>query len=220
MRTANWILTLTLAASAGVFGVACQAQSPTSSTDSLAAAARRAREDKKNQPTKSAAVFTNDNLPTTGTISVVGAAPASSAAATTAAASTTAAQPAAAASPASADAKKASADEQALATAKARLANAKKDLDLLQRTYNLDQQSYLSNPNHTSDSAGAGNLQNEKNQIQDKTSEVDVDQSLVDTLVAKMPPQAPLARDDAQAQADSDKAVDSGAAPKVGTNPL
>ena len=38
--------------------------------DSLAAAARRAREDKKEQP--NAKVFTNDNLPTTGGISSVG----------------------------------------------------------------------------------------------------------------------------------------------------
>jgi outer membrane lipopolysaccharide assembly protein LptE/RlpB len=42
--------------------------------DSLAAAARRAREEKKEQP--KAKVFTNDNLPTVGGISSVGEAPA------------------------------------------------------------------------------------------------------------------------------------------------
>ncbi|MGH9684732.1 MAG: hypothetical protein ACRD4S_14115 [Candidatus Acidiferrales bacterium] len=47
--------------------------------DSLAAAARRAREQKKDAP-KAAKVFTNDNIPTQGGISAVGEAPSSSSA--------------------------------------------------------------------------------------------------------------------------------------------
>jgi hypothetical protein len=50
-----------------------------SQQDSLAAAARRARE-KKKDATKPSRIFTNDNIPTTGGISSVGAAPADQAA--------------------------------------------------------------------------------------------------------------------------------------------
>ena len=204
MKTASWLLTVALAVAAGPFGLACQAQSSASSpTDSLAAAARRARQDKKSQ-TASTAVFTNDNLPTAATISVVGtitaAAPASSAPATTATADKTPAKPAAS--------EKATADADALAAAKAKLANAKKDLDLLQRTYNLDQQSYLSNPNHESDASGAGKLQNEKSQIADKQSEVDAAQTEVDLIAARLPAQPAAASSpspDNNPPTDSDK---------------
>jgi hypothetical protein len=47
------------------------AQAPAPQQDSLAEAARRAREKKKDAP-KAAKVFTNDDLPTTGAISTVG----------------------------------------------------------------------------------------------------------------------------------------------------
>jgi stringent starvation protein B len=49
-----------------------QAQKPAAQQDSLAAAARKAREQRKESP-KAAKVFTNDNIPTTGGISSVGA---------------------------------------------------------------------------------------------------------------------------------------------------
>lgn len=49
-----------------------QGQKPTGQQDSLAAAARKAREQKKESP-KAAKVFTNDNIPTNGGISSVGA---------------------------------------------------------------------------------------------------------------------------------------------------
>lgn len=52
-----------------------QAQTPAPQQESLADAARRAREQKKEAP-KAAKVFTNDNLPTAGGISSVGQAPA------------------------------------------------------------------------------------------------------------------------------------------------
>ncbi|MFY9803776.1 MAG: hypothetical protein WA211_19960 [Candidatus Acidiferrales bacterium] len=51
------------------------AAAPAASADPLAEAARKAREQKKDQP-KPARVFDNDNLPTQGGISAVGAAPA------------------------------------------------------------------------------------------------------------------------------------------------
>jgi len=54
-------------------------QAPPVQEDSLAAVARRAREQKKDQP-KSAKTFTNDNIPNQGGISVVGSSAAASAA--------------------------------------------------------------------------------------------------------------------------------------------
>lgn len=56
-----------------------QAQAPAAQGDALAEAARKAREQRKEAP-KAAKVFTNDNIPTAGGISAVGAAPATPAA--------------------------------------------------------------------------------------------------------------------------------------------
>jgi hypothetical protein len=57
------------------------ASSSTPAEDPLAAAARKAKEQKANQAAKPAKVFTNDNIPTTGSgISTVGAKPAGSSA--------------------------------------------------------------------------------------------------------------------------------------------
>jgi hypothetical protein len=55
-----------------------QTQTPAMQQDSIAAAARRAREQKKDAP-KPAKVFDNDNLPVQGGISTVGATPAEAA---------------------------------------------------------------------------------------------------------------------------------------------
>jgi hypothetical protein len=207
MRTGRLILVGLLAASAGTFGLVCQAQDPTSQTDSLAAAARRAREEKKNQPAKSAAVFTNENLPTTSTISVVGGA------------ASPAATPAATATPpgpaASADDKKAATEAEVIAAAKDKLTNVKKDLDILQRKFNLDQQSYLSNPNHEQDTAGAGALQNEKNQIADKQTEVDAAETEYDELMKKSPASAADAT-----SSDNSSSTDSSGKPAPGTHPF
>ncbi|HKQ85373.1 MAG TPA: hypothetical protein VJS43_01250 [Candidatus Acidoferrales bacterium] len=68
-------------------------------TDPLAAAARRAKEQKK-QETKSAKVFTNDNLPAAGGVSTVGTAPADAAASSDKSATTGATTGASTAAPA------------------------------------------------------------------------------------------------------------------------
>lgn len=57
-----------------------QAQTPAAQEDPLAEAARKARQQRKEAP-KAVKVFTNDNIPTAGGISAVGAAPATPAAA-------------------------------------------------------------------------------------------------------------------------------------------
>lgn len=161
-------------------------------TDSLATASRRALAQKKEQ-SKAAKVYTNDNLPTNATISILGSAPGSSEAAPSAASNTGAgdqnnAQPTGASG---SDNQKNDADSAALAEAKEKLASLKKDLDIDQRKYTLDQQSYLSNPNHESDNGTATSLQSEQDAISAKQDEVDAQQKVVESLQTKAQAAAP-----------------------------
>lgn len=142
--------------------------SPQDQQPSLAEAARRAREQRKHAP-KAARVWTNDNLPTTAgaAVSVVGLA----------------AEPVAPeeAQPAGPLAKAAASEEKdkerketeaALARAKEQLENAQKELDLLQRDFNLQRQQYYSNPAYTSDTVGKERLATLRGQIDAKQQEV------------------------------------------------
>ncbi len=193
MRTGHFALAILLAFGMGAITASAQdnsaptgqsaasAGSQAAQPDPLAAAARRAREQQKNAP-KAAKVFTNDNLPTNATISFVGV-PASSAPAANSgnAANASAAQ---AAAPES-DEKRAQ-DETALASAKAQLQSEKKDLDIDQRKYALDDQMWMSSPNHEGDSEGAANLQNEQDAMSAKQDEVTAAQKVVADLEARL----------------------------------
>jgi len=155
-------------------------------SDSPAEAARRAREQKKDQA-KAAKVWDNDNVPAAGGVNVVGQSPtpSSDSANPQEPAQGAAAAPAEEASKSSSSPKDAAALQGELASAKARLDSLKTDLDLLQRKFALDSQTYLSNPNHSSDTAGADALTDEKSQIEAKLAEVDAAQKKVDELSAK-----------------------------------
>lgn len=114
-------------------------------TQSLAEAARKAREKKGAQKAK---VFTNDNLPTTGTVNVVGAQPAQAegeAQQGEQAQGQVEGQAQGTANPA--------ADEQLwrgrFAEARKKLADAEKELDILQRELNLMNMQYYSDPQRT-----------------------------------------------------------------------
>ncbi len=145
-----------------------QTQTPPASDhqqDSLAAAARRARETKKDQA-KPAKVWDNESLASApGVISIVGqptasndnSAPADEANST-------------AGSPPTAETN--TSIESDLNAAKANLQTLKVDLDLLQRKYSLDQQTYYGKPEYSSDKAGAAALASEKNQIASKQQEI------------------------------------------------
>jgi hypothetical protein len=190
MKTGHLALAALLALSASA--IATVAQDATQQ-DSLAAASRRAREAKKTQPAATK-VFTNDNLPTNGAVSVVGQPTSASAAEASANAASapggTANQPPSASSSATK-----AADSAALENAKAELTSAKKDLDVVQRKFALDQQSYLSNPNHDADTAGAASLQTQQDQISAKQDEVDAAQKVVDDLQAKAGASTPAEQD-------------------------
>jgi hypothetical protein len=56
---------------------------------------------------------------------------------------------------------------------KEKIKNAQSDLDLLQREYQLDQDSYFSNPNYTNDTSGKEKLDAMKQQIANKQQELD-----------------------------------------------
>jgi hypothetical protein len=198
----------------------------------VADAARRARDQKKEQ-SKSAKVWDNDSIPKTpGAVSVVGQAPAAAEGDDSAAGAgakdagtkdaakdatpgaegaDNAAKPAnesgsatpapAATSEAGGAASAAAADEKAkggeaspevaaiqsdLAAAKTQLQTVKADLDILQRKFNLDSQTYYGKPDYAADREGAATIDAEKGQVDAKQQEVADAQMKVDQLEAKL----------------------------------
>jgi hypothetical protein len=201
MKTGHFALAMLLAL--GLGGVAAaqdnsQGAGQSSTADPLAAAARQARQERKEQP-KAAKVYTNDNLPTNATISFVGSEPSASAPAAKDANTPSAAKAPAAAQNAQTSAtpslaaaakmtpeQKKAADEAALVAAKQQLESAKKDLDIQQRKFALDQQSYLGNPNHDSDKTTAAALETEQDDVTAKRDEVDAAQKVVNDLEIRL----------------------------------
>ncbi|HEX4546504.1 MAG TPA: hypothetical protein VH110_09090 [Candidatus Acidoferrum sp.] len=140
-------LALPVVLAATLFSAAATAQSE--DTQSIAAAARRAREQKKTAA-KPARVFTEDD------IKPAAAEP-----------SSPSATPASAAAPAAPGPK----DEKAakeLAELKARIKEIESDIDLLQRQQSLEQDSYFSNPDYVHDTARKAKLDALKQQVSDK----------------------------------------------------
>ena len=161
---------------AALLPVAALAQSEDS--QSVAAASRRAREKKKAQQAKPAKVITDDTLDVkkddvqSATVEVprMPGTPATSAQA----ASGTANAPAAgaangSATPAAKDGK----ETKEVTDLKEKIKQAESDLDLLNREYRLDQDSYFSKPDYADDTAGKQKLDGEKQQIASKQQEVE-----------------------------------------------
>jgi glucose/arabinose dehydrogenase len=147
-------------------------------SQSLADAARKAKEQQKQAP-KAKIVWTNDNLPTTASVSVVG-----QAAQPADATNTNEAQPNAKSGTevpenADSDSTKVSAE---LADAQKQLDSAKTDLDIAQREYKLDSDQYYSTPDYASDQQGKEKLDTDKSQVEAKQQAVDEAQKKVDEL--------------------------------------
>jgi hypothetical protein len=198
----------------------------------VADAARRVRDQKKEQP-KSGKVWDNDTIPKTpGAVSVVGQTPAAaegddsaagadakdadtkdvakkasagpegadnagkpaseSGSATPAPAASTEAGGAAGAGAADDRARGGEASPEVaaiqadLAAARSQLQTAKADLDILQRKFNLDSQSYYGKPDYAADKEGAATIDAEKGQVEGKQQEVADAQMKVDQLEAKL----------------------------------
>ena len=146
-------------------------------SQSAADAAKKAKEQQK--PAPKAKVWTNDNLPTAPTVSVVGQAPPQAAEAGLAGADV--------ATAASSDNGRALTSERdrataELAQAKKVLSDVKTDLDLAQRNYKLDSNQYYSAPDYADDVQGQARLNNDKDQVFAKQQTVDAAQKKVDDL--------------------------------------
>jgi len=185
MRIACSGLLLLLALPVGMAS-AQQQQPPPQQADSIAEAARRSREQKKEQP-KPAKVWDNDTMPTKpGGVNVVGpSSPSSDASGSPPAANAQAAASAPDASAAKSGEKSGKAIkalQASLAAAKDQLQAVKTELDILQRKYNLDSQMYYGKPNYVADTEGAAKLADEKSQVDAKQQEVDTAQKKVSQL--------------------------------------
>jgi hypothetical protein len=215
MKIAYWGLGILLVMPLG--GLAGQQQSSQQSfqqapADPVAEAARRAREQKKDE-TKTPHVWNNDDIPKTNGVSVVGDTPAAGVGASAGDAANGANPAAAPAAAPNGDAAAAAPGQPAasektgaiaaeLATAKEQLKSLQTDLDIAQRKYALDEQTYLSNPQHQDDVAGASQLKDEEDQIAAKQQEIADSQKKVDEIQARLtaaasaPTPAPPPRDD------------------------
>jgi hypothetical protein len=182
-----------------------------SASDPLAAAAKRVQDSKKD-PSKTARVWDNDNIPKAGhEISVVGSNeavadgtnPAVVADANAGAppdggaggANPAAPPPGPAPNQAELDAK----IQAQIAGAKENIASMKTDLDLMQRTLVLDSQMYYSKPDYSNDRAGARKLTDEQAKIADKQQAIDeAEKKLAElqTLLNASPQNAPAVNRD------------------------
>jgi hypothetical protein len=198
MKIAHWGLGILLVMPLGV--VAGQQSTQQAPVDPVAEAARRAREQKKDE-TKAPHVWNNDDIPKTNGVSVVGETPAAGAdapagdavnGANPAAAPAVAPNGDAAAAPShGATSEKTGAIAAELTAANEYLKSLKTDLDIAQRKYALDQQTYLSNPDHANDNAGATALKDEEDQIAAKQQEIANAQKKVDEIQARLAASAP-----------------------------
>jgi DNA repair exonuclease SbcCD ATPase subunit len=130
------------------------------SQDSIAEAARRAREQKK-AAAKPAKVITEDDVkPATPAGSEAPPAPG-------------AAKAPAAPTPGSASVAQEPKDEAAIAALKEQIKQAQNDVDLLRRQLSLEQDNYFSKPDYTHDTAGKAKVDGIKQQADDRQQELD-----------------------------------------------
>lgn len=172
MRLRRWIVALSACSFLASLPAAISARQ---ASQSAADAARKAKEQKQAAKAK---VWTNDDLPTAPTVSVVGEAPQQGT------------EPGGSAAKAATPSSNNSAgltserDKTAaeLAQAKKDLNAVKTDLDLAQRTYKLDSDQYYSAPDYADNEQGKAGLNGDKDQVSAKQQAVDAAQKKVDDL--------------------------------------
>jgi hypothetical protein len=200
---------------AAVLPLTALAQSQDPPAQSVAEAARRAREQKKAAAKQPAPVITDDTLKRAAPAAQAAPAstqspdaapapppaPAAQPAADSSSAPDASAAPAPAGQPAPAanagDTDQKAKDSAELAALKQQVAEAQKGLELLQRELALQQDTYISNPDHSHDIAGKAKLDAMLLQITDKQQAVDALKSQLAALqqsvgsTAPAPPTAP-----------------------------
>jgi len=173
---------------AAVIPFAARAQSQDSQTQSVADAARRAREQKKAAEKQPTPVITNDTLKPAAPADATAPAPAPTQSSSESAAPS--------AQPAAEGADQKTKDSAEAAGLKQQLAEAQKDVDLLQREYALEQENVYSKSNYATDTAGKAKLEDLKRQIADKQQALDALKARIgDRLgpTGNTPPAAPPA---------------------------
>ncbi len=178
----------------GLAGAAL-AQSQDDSAQSVAEAARRARE-KKKTAAKPAKTLTDDDLPAVPAAgSTEPTAPASAAKTDENAAAPTAAAVAKPVDAASAEKAKLvhAANVAALERAKKSLAQFESELDVMQRKATLDSDAYYSKPDFSSDPAGKANLDAEAQDIATKQQDIEALKARIAELQAAVDAAAPPA---------------------------
>lgn len=146
-------------------------------SQSAAEAARKAKEQQKQTP--KVKIWTNDNLPTSATVSVVGQVPQSGDSPKASGAESVANEAPGNREQLTSDHDKTVA---ALDQAKKDLSDVKADLDLAQRTSKLDSDQFYSAPDYANDRQGQTKLDNDRDQISAKQQAVDAAQKKVDDL--------------------------------------
>jgi uncharacterized coiled-coil protein SlyX len=204
-------LRLALAAliAAAFIPLAARAQSQDSQTQSVADAARRAREQKKAADKQPSPVITNDTLKPAAPVAPTTEAPApppaltqspdaapappSAPSAQSPADSSSAADAQALGAPASpaAEADPKSKDSAEVAAQKHQLADAQKELDLLQRELTLEQDNVYSKPNSASDTAGKAKLDDITQQLAGKQQAVEALKARLEALLESAGAAAP-----------------------------
>jgi hypothetical protein len=183
LRNTSSRLFVALLLSLPVLAAAAWAQSQDSQAPSVAEAARRAREAKKNavKPTK---VVTDEDMPArTPQPEVQQAASGSQTSSAPAASGADATAPTPSNGQPAADGNKNDAakptDDPKLAQLKEQVAQAQKEVDLAKREQSLAQDTYYSNPDHARDKAGKAKIDDLQQQVADK-------QQALDTLKAQL----------------------------------
>lgn len=150
---------------------------------SLGDTAKKAKEQQKQAP--KGKVWTNDNLPTAATVSVVGQAPPENAAGTdqNQPSQTGESKGASSTEGSNSDLAQAKAD---LADAQKKLDSLKTDLDIAQRKYKLDSNQFYSGPDYANDLAGQAKLDADTKDIASKQQDVNAAQKDVDDLQKKL----------------------------------
>jgi hypothetical protein len=201
MKIAHWSLGILLVLPVGF--AAGQSQTPppppqqdaqSSASTTLAEAAKRARDAKRDQA-KPAQVWDNDTVPkASGQISVVGEAPATADADNSAPGAAAPGDNSANGAPAKTEGS--GALKSQISDAKGKLATIKTDLDLLERTNTLDSQMYYGKPDYQTDTDGAAKLKAEQDSIAAKQQEMDDQQKKIDDLEAELGKQPAASSED------------------------
>jgi len=192
-------LALVVLIAAPILPLTARGQSQDSQTQSVADAARRAREQKKAADKQPSPIITNDTLKPAAPAPSSDATPVPAPSAQPAADSSNAPAPSASPTPAgqlapgspAGDADPKTKDSAEVARQKKQLAEAQKELELLQRELALEQDNVYAKTNYASDTAGKAKLDDLKEQVAGKQQALDALKARLEALLGTAGTTAP-----------------------------